>query len=70
VIAGRVLSIRERFPGAQTNGTAAYGKSVWSWRLKVGAKSRDGEAGPTGWLSHHPRGDGDKQILIAGESAP
>jgi len=26
----------------------AYGKSVWSWRLKVGVKSRGGEAGPTG----------------------
>jgi len=33
VIAGRVLSIRERQGGAQTNGTEAYGEIVWSWRL-------------------------------------
>jgi hypothetical protein len=36
----------------------------------VGVKSFGGEAGPTGRLSQFPRGDGDKQILIAGESAP
>ena len=30
VIAGRILSIRERSIGAQTNGTDAYGKIVWS----------------------------------------
>jgi hypothetical protein len=30
VIAGRILSIRERSDGAQTNGAAADGESVWS----------------------------------------
>jgi hypothetical protein len=30
VIAGRILSIRERFYGAQTNGIEADGEIVWS----------------------------------------
>jgi hypothetical protein len=66
---GGLLSVSDH-PARRTNGACAYGEIVWSWRLKVGVKSRGGEAGPTGRrASHHPRGDGDKQILITGESS-
>ena len=68
-VAGRD-QLRERSDGVLTNGAARTVKSCGPDSLWVGVKSRGGEAGPTGrGRAFNPRGDGDKQILIAGESA-
>ena len=54
--------------GVRTSGAEAYGEVVWSWRLsgwrQVGEKaSRPDRAR----MRQSFAGDGDKQILIAGE---
>ena len=67
-IAGRI-ELRERSNGALTTALKRTVKSCGPDSLWVGVKSRGGEAGPTGrGFCLNPRGDGDKQLLIAGES--
>jgi hypothetical protein len=68
VVAGRD-QLRERSSGTLTNDVVAYGEIVWVLTAS-GLASSSAEAKPArpGAGQPYSRGDGDKQILIAGAS--
>ena len=67
-MAGRSFGLVSDLQNARTSGAEAYGEVVWSWRLsgwrQVGEKASRPDRART---SQSFVGDGDKQILIAGE---
>ena len=54
--------------GVRTSGAEAYGEVVWSWRLNGWRQVCEKASRPDrARMSQSFAGDGDKQILIAGE---
>jgi hypothetical protein len=67
--ARRILRVRERSGGAQTNDVAADGKAVWSWHPLL-VSSRRRSCGPDrASRDRQFADDGDKKELLAEESA-
>jgi hypothetical protein len=61
---GGLCSVSEH--SVQTNGEAAYGKTVWFWHPLL-VSSRRRRVGPTGLRQSISADDGDKNEFVAGE---
>ena len=69
LVAGRVLSIRERSIGERRRTVLLRtAKSCGPDASAVGVKSRGGFASPTGWIKPYSRGDGVKQARSPGRA--